>query len=218
MELQELPDQVVDSVCSPELGNIGLEFAEVGLDQLLDEGFIKDLPVVGIIAKIFKTGLDIRERIFLAKVAKFLFRLGEIPEKDRNSFEQKVSNDPHFKKKVGQTLVLVLERLDDLEKPDIIGKCFGCYLSGQITLPQFRRLSSAIDLAFIDDLKELLDSKVEKSGLTMDCKENLLRTGLTRFHGSGALGGGADIFYFLSPLGKLFVNIMRDKIDEVMTI
>lgn len=218
MDLQKLPDQLVESVYSPQLGDIMLELSEVGLDQLLDVGFIRDLPVVGGLAKIFKAGLDVRDRLFLAKVAKFLFGLREVPEKDRISFEKKILNDPKFKQKVGQTLVLLLDRLDDLEKPAIVGKCFSCYLSDKVTFSQFRRLSSAINLAFIDDLKALLDLKVESSGWVTDVRENLSMTGLIKIQGSGALGGGDEIYHFLSPLGRLFLNIMTDKLDQFLTI
>ena len=218
MELQKLPEKLVDSVYSPELTDIVLELSEIGLDQLLDEGLIRDLPVVGVIAKIFKAGLDIRDRIFLAKVAKFLFKLKEVPEEHRTSFKKRICEDPNFKRKVGQTLVLLLERLDDFKKPDIVGKCFACYLSNKITFPEFRRISSAIELAFIDDLNELLGERLEKCSFVIDSKENLVRTGLTRIQGSGALGGGDEIYYFLSPLGQLFVNIMTDKLDQTLTI
>ncbi len=212
MGLQSLPAKVVESVYSPELNNLALDLSEVGLDLFLDEGFIKDLPVVGTIVQLFKTGLDIRDRIFLAKVALFLFRLKEVPSKDRHSFEQKVINDAKYKKKVGLALVLILERLDDLEKPDMIAKCFSNYISNKITFTQFRRLSSAIDLAFIDDLKELLGLSVEKS---RSVNENLARTGLVKFHDNGSLGGG-EPFYFLSPLGNLFMDIMNDKLDAIL--
>ena len=218
MELQKLPDQLVDSVYSPELIDIAVELSDVGIDQFLDDGFVKDLPVVGVIAKIFKAGLDIRDRIFIAKIAKFLFKLKEVPEKQSIIFKEKISEDQNFKKKVGQTLVLLLERLDDLEKPNIIGKCFAYYLSNKISFADFRRLSAAIELAFIDDLYALLGEHIEKSSFVIDSKENLVRTGLIRIQGSGAIGGGDEIHYFLSQLGQLFVNIMTDKVDQLMTV
>lgn len=218
MELHKLPDKLVDSVYSPDLGDIAYELSEIGLDQFLDEGFINGLPVVGAIAKIFKVSLDMRNRIFLAKVAKFLFRLRDVTKEQNKVFEEKIRNDPKLKKKVGQTLVLILERLDDLEKSDMIGKCFACYLSNKITFSQFRRLSSAIDLAFIDDLNALIGTAAESNESLMNPKENLARTGFIRFQGSGELGGGDEISYFLSPLGQLFIDIMADKLDNVLTL
>ena len=91
MELHKLPDQLVDSISSPDLGDIAFELSEIGLDQFLDKGFIKELPVVGVIARIFKDSLDMRNRIFLAKVARFLFRLRDVTKsktkRSRKKFE-----------------------------------------------------------------------------------------------------------------------------------
>lgn len=218
MELHKLPDQLVDSVYSPDLDDIAFELSEIGLDRFLDKGFIKELPVVGVIARIFKDSLDMRNRIFLAKVARFLFRLKDLTKEQNKAFEEKIRNDPNLKKKIGQTLVLILERLDDLEKPGMLGKCFACYLSNKITFSEFRRLSSAIDLAFIDDLNALLGAAAESNEFLNDLKENLARTGLIRFQGSGELGGGDEVSYFLSPLGQLFVDIMTNKLDKVLTL
>ena len=116
MELHKLPNQLVDSVYSPDLDDIAFEISEIGLDQFLDKDFIKELPVVGVIARIFKDSLDMRNRIFLAKVARFLFRLKDVTKEQNKAFEEKIRNDPNLKRKVGQTLVLILERLDNLEK------------------------------------------------------------------------------------------------------
>ncbi len=218
MELRKLPDQLVDSVYSPDLDDIAFELSEIGLDQLLDKGFLKELPVVGVIARIFKGSLDMRNRIFLAKVAKFLFSLRRVTKEQNKVFEEKIRNDQKLKKNVGQTLVLILERLDDLEKPDMVGKCFACYLSNKITFSQFRRLSRAIDLAFIDDLNALIGRAVESNEFLNNPEENLAKTGFIKFHGGGELGGSDEISYLLSPLGQLFVDIMNDKLDSVVTL
>ena len=218
MELHNLPDKLVDSVYSSDLDDIAFELSEIGLDQFLDKDFIKELPVVGVIARIFKDSLDMRHRIFLAKVARFLFRLKDVTKEQNKAFEAKIRNDPNLKKKVGQTLVLILERLDGLEKPDMVGKCFACYLSNIITFSQFRRLASAIDLAFIDDLNALLGTAAESDEFLNDPKENLVRTGLIRFQGSGKQGAGDKISYFITPLGQLFIDIMTDKLDKALIL
>ncbi|WP_419655803.1 hypothetical protein Dvar_49040 [Desulfosarcina variabilis str. Montpellier] len=218
MELHKLPNQLVDSVYSPDLDDIAFEISEIGLDQFLDKDFIKELPVVGVIARIFKDSLDMRNRIFLAKVARFLFRLKDVTKEQNKAFEEKIRNDPNLKRKVGQTLVLILERLDNLEKPDMVGKCFACYLSNKITFSQFRRLSSAIDLAFIDDLNALLGIADASDEFLKNTKENLAMTGFIRFQGGGEMNGGDKISYFLSPLGQLFIDIMTDKLDKVLTL
>lgn len=213
MHRENLPERIVDSVYSPKLSDLGKEFAEMGLDQLLDEGFLKDLPLIGSIVKVFKGVLDIRDRIFIAKIARFLYRLSKIPQENRDRFKNKISQEPKLKQRVGETLILIFDRLDDLEKPDFIAKCFSSYLGGKISFAQFRRLASAVDMAFVDDLKALVVRKAEKGEYSDDHLANLSRTGLVDFKAGGIEGTWEEIGtikYTVSSLGQLFINIISD--------
>jgi hypothetical protein len=209
MNIKNLPDRIVDSICSPEILDIGLDLVEIRLDQILDDDLLKDLPIVGSIVKIFKGTLDVRERIFIAKIAKFLFRLNDVPLKNRDRFRSKVSSDPKLKRRVGDALILILERLDDLDKPDIVAKCFSAYLSNRITFSEFRRLAVAIDMAFIDDLKNLL----RRGDKNPEDLSFLSRTGLVDFKAAGIEGTWNNlgtIKYSLSSLGQLFTDIIQN--------
>jgi hypothetical protein len=212
MNSDNLPDQIVDSVYSPELNEVGIEITEIGFDCLLDDGVLKDLPVIGTIIKSIKGFVDIRDHIFIAKVAKFLFALKDTPLHHRESFKQRIHDDPKLKKKIGGTLVLLLDRLDDLEKPDILAKCFRSYLGEKTSFDDFRRLGAAIDIAFIGDLRKLyLDSNENQQVLA-----NLVRTGLVDFMASGIKATWNDmgkIIYELSSIGRLFTKIMKEHSD-----
>lgn len=212
MQSDKLHDQLVQSIYSPHLNEMGGDIAEVAFDALLDEGILKDIPVIGTIVKLFKGAMDIRDRIFVTKVAKFLFQLSQCPEKDRQSFEEKTHTDASLKRKVGVTLVLLLDRLDDIEKPDLVAKCFGAYLSGNISFELFRRLAAAIDIAFIDDLKALCQEDTDLGPEERALIANLARTGLVDFRSSGAEGTWGEMGsmrYSLSPLGYQLVKIYK---------
>lgn len=155
--------------------------------------------------------MNIRDRIFIAKIARFLFNLANITLKQRESFKREIQN-AKIKRKVGTSLMLILDRLDDIEKTDFLAKCFKAYLCANISLDQFRRLSAAIDIAFIDDLKTICNDNFnceeEKEQI---CLSNLVRTGLVEFRASGievTWEGIGTIRYSLSPLGKQFVSII----------
>ncbi len=209
MRSDKLPDQIVDSIYSPELNEIGYDIAEIAFDSLLDDGILKDLPIIGTIVKVFKGAMDIRDRIFIVKVARFLFHLTGTPFEHRQSFKQKINEEPKLKRRLGESLVLLLDRLDDLEKTDFMAKCFAAYLAGNISFDQFRRLAVALDMAFVDDLKTICrDNVEEEEGIYL---ANLSRTGLVEFRASGVEGTWNEmgtIRYSLSPLGRLFVDIM----------
>lgn len=211
MKPDNLPNKIVESVYSPELNQLGLDVAEVAFDALLDDGILKDLPIIGSIVTLFKGAMDFRDRIFVAKIARFLFNLTSTPSEQRESFKREINQNAKFKQKVGASLVLILDRLDDIEKTDFLAKCFRTYLCNNISFDQFRRLSAAIDIAFIDDLKTICSELTNVEEEEHICLSNLARTGLVEFRASGIPGTWNEmgtIRYSLSPLGRQFVGII----------
>lgn len=211
MKSDNLPDKIVESVYSPELNQLGLDVAEVAFDALLDDGILKDLPIIGSIITLFKGAMDIRDRIFVAKIARFLFNLTSTPFEQRESFKREIHKNSKIKRKVGASLMLILDRLDDIEKTDFLAKCFRAYLCNNISFDQFRRLSAAIDIAFIADLKTICSERSNVEEEEHICLSDLARTGLVEFRASGIQGPWDEmgtIRYSLSPLGKQFVGII----------
>lgn len=213
MKSNSLQDRIVESIYSPKLIEVGKDIAEVALDSLLDDGILKDLPIIGTIVSVYNGAMDIRDRIFIAKIARFLFRLSDVPIEQRRLFEERVSADQKLKRKVGVTLALLLDRLDDIEKPDFVAWCFGAYLNATITFDVFRRMSSAIDVAFVEDLKAICNEDIRQTIEEKDDSlSNMSRTGFVEFRAVGIEGAWKDmgsIKYSLSPLGLLFVRIVR---------
>jgi len=211
MKSANLQDKIIESVYSPELNQLGLGMAEVPFDALLDDGILKDLPIIGSIVALFKGAMDIRDRIFVAKIARFLFNLTSTPLEQRESFRREIQQNVKIKQKVGASLVLILDRLDDIEKPDFLAKCFRAYLSNNISFDRFRRFAAAIDIAFTDDLKAICSKNANVEEEEDVSLSNLARTGLVEFRSIGIQGTWNEmgtIRYSLSALGKQFVGIM----------
>ena len=217
MDIEKLPDQIVDSIVNNNLSASAIDLSEIGIDKLLDETFLSDfpIPIFNTVIKSIRVVMHIRDKIFLAKVVKFFLCLDSISIEDKKAFKRKMEEDSKFKKKVGETLLLILERLDDLAKPEIIAKVFKAFLSGKITFSDFQRVALAVDIAYIDDLRMLIGQPVDRPTFDWDYMENLLRTGLVKignvetpmFPGRSA----GEISYELSPMGYLFEMIMRDR-------
>jgi hypothetical protein len=63
---------LIRSVWSGGIGDITSDGAEILLDSALDEGFLRDIPILGWIAKTYGLVNTVRERIFLQKIFRFL--------------------------------------------------------------------------------------------------------------------------------------------------
>lgn len=99
----------------------------------------------------------IRERIFLKKVANFLAGTSNVSESERARFQTDIQTDACFSRKVGEGLVLLLDRQEDFDKAFILGKAFSRYMRGHIRYEQFLKMAKSIDLAYIGDLKCLTE-------------------------------------------------------------
>lgn len=155
MEKKDLEDSLVSSIASPNLKEIAIDIGELTLDSFLEDGIVKDIPIIGAIAKFYSLGITIRDRIFEIKILKFLKGLEDIPIEKREAFVKKISGSKKFERKVGQHLLVVLERIDDLDKPALLSKIFAAFVNEEISYDFFRRLSFVVDKLFLPDLEWL---------------------------------------------------------------
>jgi hypothetical protein len=132
-----------------------LENAEVIVDALSDDGVLKEIPVIGTAVKVCKAIDTIRDRLFVAKLKRFLFGLGD-EVKFVAKLRKKIAQSPEQAQKVGETLLMVLERITDIDKADLLAIFFYAYTDEFITSEEFRRIAQSIDMALIDDLHKLL--------------------------------------------------------------
>lgn len=189
-----------------KLNEVSVDIAEIGLDTFLDEGVLREVPLIGSIVNIVRSGFSIRDKLFIRKLCTFLIPLSNIPEQEKEKFAGKLDTDPKLKRKVGDNLILLLDRLDDLEKPQFLADAFKAYIRGDISYEDFRRLSSAIDIAFIDDLGTLTSVKEHAS---YDLLHRLTRAGLAETaRSTPTTFGETDIGVVLSELGRLYIRVL----------
>lgn len=125
---------------------------EDAIDTLFEDGVLKEIPIVKTIVGLIRSGLGVRELIFVRKIHRFLKSLEDVPEEKRVKFALEMEAQPDLREKVGTHLVLLLERMDELSKPPLLGRAFGGYLNGQISLDEFRRMARVIDRCFVEDM------------------------------------------------------------------
>jgi hypothetical protein len=201
---EQLGDKVVDT---------SVELLEALGDQFFDDGLLKDIPILGTAVNIARLGKSITDRIFLAKVSKFIVSLSEVEEIEKQKFYGQLESDQRLRKKTGEVIVLILDRFDDLEKSEILAKVFISHIKGVISFDQFRKLASAIDLAYIEDLRQLVNSKVLSATDMQDSLRGLLRTGLTAISEQGvSVGGVVCLPINTTDMGKLFIKIMTGEV------
>ncbi len=148
---------IENSIKTNELDDLTKELGEVALDSILDDGILKDLPIFSTISAVVKIGINIKERIFVKKILRFLFELKEVPLKERNEFVDKINNDSQFESKVGESIIMIIDKTDTLQKSNLLGKLLAASIREEITYNQFLKLSSIINRAYVPTLYKLLE-------------------------------------------------------------
>ncbi len=173
---------LLQTLRSSDLSDIAKDAAEIGLDAVLKDGLLKDVPVVGWIVAAGKTASTVRDYFLIRKILKFLAGLSDVPKDERDSFIAKVEEDNKFGNRVAETLVMLLDRYDHINKASLMSKLFSSYGRGEIDYSDFLRLSTAVDRAFMPDLSDLLDYFADKGIDPKRAKRNVYASGLSDFY------------------------------------
>ncbi|WP_230373363.1 hypothetical protein [Leptospira interrogans] len=139
------------SLPKSNLLRVGEGITESLIDSILGSGFIKDIPILGTLSGLIKSALNIRDYLFARKVIRFMIQLKDISEDDITGFIQAISENPKEKRKVGISLLPILEKVDEEQKADLIGFLFVKMLKGKIEYELYLRFSTAIANIFWSD-------------------------------------------------------------------
>ena len=131
------------------------DLGEVALDSALDDGVLKDLPLVGWAFGGARVVRQVRDRLFLKKLASFFSGLATTPLRTRQSFVNEISDDPAFRQRVGDGLVLLIERHEHFKKSSALGVAFAAYVEGAINYASFQEVATLIDRSSPADLSAL---------------------------------------------------------------
>lgn len=158
-------DIVTSGLISP-LSDVGIDYAEIGLDALANNEVIKELPVVKTIASVAKIGLSIKEWSFAKKFLTFLSRYhsGALTEEEKCKFLEKYNQDSSYREKIVTLLVTANDRYFDAKKSEICGNLFVAHVKGLINFDDFKILCGCLDnfspfaSIMLDDLENEKDS------------------------------------------------------------
>ena len=166
---------------------------------------IGEVPGLKTALKVQRTAQSIRDELFEDKVASFL---GEVDAGALRRFVDELATDAGARKKAGQALVLILDRLDDMEKPAIIGRLYRAALERRITLAELRRFCMIVDRAHLPDLVALSQYR-DPARVEEVFGPQLHTLGLLSVTGEdyGTIDGvGAKTWYEVNDLGKKFLG------------
>ena len=202
----ELERSIEKSIELKNLKSIIFDAGEFTIDSILENDALKTIPVFGTIHNICKVGIGIRDRIFLKKILRFLKEIAEIGQEDRLSMIEKLERDPKFRNRVGEYTIMLLDRIDDYNKVQMVSKAFTAFCCEKINVVELLRINQVIDRILLNDLPELKKLLAEESRIIEDDPNaipelNFISLGLAYIRsGYGANSIAITLF------GKLFLE------------
>lgn len=204
---------VIDSGSKDNLLELISDAAEFGLDSVLESEELKQIPVIGSLARLAKIGASVRDRLYARKLLRFLREVSTVPPEERAKFAEGISSRGN-KERAGEALLLLIDRLDHMTKPEIVGRIVRSAMLGEIDYESSLRLSAMVERAYFSDL--LLLPKAETGmGIDIDVAESLASVGLLHRRVEPNLFLAEDTrnpnltFYSLTEQGKLLVKILE---------
>lgn len=153
MASDKLGASLIETIAERGGAELVAELSEVALDAAMDSGVLQDVPILGTIFKLSRIGVGVREHLFIRKLQKFLKCVNEVSAHERDQFAQEMSADIRSQQKVGEALLSLLDKIDEVEKAELLGKAFGAYLQHRIDYETFFRLARSIDRCMDSDLR-----------------------------------------------------------------
>ena len=149
------------------------DYLELGIDSLIDNDIIKSIPIIKTLDAIYKTSKSIQEYFLKKKIINFFIQIKDVTDEEKKKTLKKLENDSSYKKNFVENLILILDRFEDTNKSELLGKAFKMVLKDQINTEDFLRVSHIIDKSFYNDLLKLIKikNKIEIERITY---ENLI--------------------------------------------
>ena len=170
----DLESSIVPTIAG-DLAPVAQDLAELAIDSVLDDGLLRDVPVIGALVGLWNAQRSVRDRLYLTKMLKFFGPLSKAPLEARRNFVETTLNSDRKKQKFSEAVVHLVERADSSEKTELYGRFFLAHIQGQYEYEHVLKICSMIDRSFLPDLRHLRDfviAEAEDNLLTGELYKN----------------------------------------------
>lgn len=209
--------QAFGSSLTEEVSSIAGEYAELGLDALVEDGLFKDIPIVSTAVAVYRIGKSIREKHHIAKLISFLNEINKgIADKEkRQKYQEKFNSNEEFRNKELEYILILIDRYISFDKPPMLAKLYLAYLDSKIQWVEFTQYAEVIDRLLPGDIY-LSSDGLKYARNKSDSQQRLAALGLMRGTipnpsvDNGVLSfSSAALNYELTKFGRTLLNILN---------
>lgn len=220
--MDELVENFEKSLFDDSKDIIG-DYLEIGIDSIIDEGILKEIPIVKTIVGVLKVGKNVHDRNLLKQTLVFIneFNRNEIRQDKIEEYKKRIENDPKKCEDELGRIILLLNNFIDREKSIMLSKVFKAYVGKLLNWNDFCEYSEIINRLFIQDfsfLQEIYLGRISDTTNRSDIYkvERLNSLGIIgmTFKSStistinGVMSNRQDSYLTMNNNGKKFMNIV----------
>lgn len=127
--------------------DMAFDYAEIGLDSIVENDALSEVPIVKTVLSFYKVGVSLRERDFIRKLLQFLheFNLGQVSTEKAEEFSEKLEDNKSYREKVTEHVLLYVEKLETLDKAKILARLLLAHTQGHYDWEHFTHLSASLN-------------------------------------------------------------------------
>lgn len=163
---KEIEISLIETLKESGLGDILKDLTEARLDSRLEDGFLREVPVVNTVLSLGKLGRNIKDYLFIKKFVAFLSCMSKLSPEERQELIARLESDKGYGRAVGEGIIEILARLDDERKPQFVAKAFLAYAKGKINGIELQRINYAIDRLLVIDIGHIKEFVQMEQGKT----------------------------------------------------
>ena len=198
-------EKIVDQVAG-----LAADLLEPAWDEVFKDPILKDVPVLGTALKAASLAQSISDRIFFLKIRRFLNALDRDSRAKAKAFANEIQSGNEDSNRVAETLLLAIDKIDDLQKAPVLAAIFASFLRGEMSNADLRRLIFAVNSAAVDDILKLASMGRRPSGQSKEYEavlSALTHTGISQDGVDYVVAEDlTDISKMITPLGEKFLD------------
>lgn len=189
------------------------EYGELFIDSVLNDGLLKDIPIMSTIVDVGKTVRNVSDLVFANKLITFLKGIQYVSAEEIEKSIKKWEENPKYRIRVGETLINMINRCDDKFKADSLSKLFYQLVLKKNAPSLFMRSEKIISSISTWDLQVFLSIDMDTiSKLSEDKVEPFISTGLyiqesPSIKDTALLLGGT---YCITTIGLIIYKVLND--------
>ena len=202
-----------------DTSNILGDYLEIGIDSIINDDIIKEIPFVKTFIGALNIYKSIRDRNSMKNIVIFLKELnsGNINKEKLYEYQEMLKNNPKkAEKELGRVLIILDQTIDNI-KSSFLGKLFRAYVNQNIDWKLFVEFSEITNKLYINDIDVL---KMIYSNIFSDTSNRNDLYRIERLNSTGLIGlspkmiqisnlnSRQDSYITLNKIGKIYTSII----------